>query len=144
VSRPPAGRWENFNKARGKERRKREKIIVNGIPFSSKTEADRYEELLYQQRQGLVSNIECQVKYRIEHPQTKALACVYIADFRYIRNGEEVTEDVKGGPTTDTFNLKRRLMRIFNDIHVVVVRRVGRKIHGRYRWMADKEMESWG
>ena len=76
-----------------------------------------------------ISNLECQVKYCLIPSQREASTfdkkgkeikgkviereCSYIADFRYIKNGEVVVEDVKGyrrGQAYALYSIKRKLM----------------------------------
>lgn len=93
-----------------------------GNTFDSKKEYKRWLELVRMQEEGLVNNLERQVKY-ILIPSQKALVngkmrviereAGYIADFVYQQNGETVVEDVKGyrgGGAYAIFTIKRKLM----------------------------------
>lgn len=88
---------------------------VDGIKFASKREAERYKELLLLQRAGEISGLKLQVKYELIPKQTdpvtgKAVrACNYIADFVYMENGKQITEDCKG-MKTEVYKLKKKLM----------------------------------
>jgi uncharacterized protein DUF1064 len=120
--------------------------IIDGIRFDSKLEASRYVVLKRKLDQKLISNLECHPRYAIIHPLLEhepklkdKLICTYIADFRYVRDGVEVTEDVKGAILTDVYKLKKKLVRMFLGIHIVEVRRKGR--HPRYVWSADNVVE---
>lgn len=86
---------------------------VDGIRFSSKAEARRYEELTLQQRAGVISGLTCQPRYEIVAKSQYGRALYYIGDFRYQEAGNEVVEDVKGGDATalPLFRLKSRLFR---------------------------------
>lgn len=89
------------------------KTVANGILFDSKREANRYQELLLEERAGLISDLKRQVKYElvpktIGHGRT-IHAVNYIADFVYTRDGDTVVEDAKGVPT-DVYKIKKKLM----------------------------------
>ena len=104
-----------------------EKTIVNGISFSSKKEARRYQELLFLQKAGKISGLDLQVKYEIiqEHREPDTIgprggrkkgkiiepARYYVADFVYYDSETEtvVVEDCKGFKT-DVYRLKKALM----------------------------------
>ena len=91
------------------------KVIVDGIKFDSEKESKRYIFLKEAQEKGLISGLELQVKYElipavrepyVKHLKTKdkilertlQLAITYTCDFRYIKDGDAVIEDVKASP----------------------------------------------
>lgn len=91
-----------------------EKIVVDGIKFDSRREAQRYHELRLMERAGIIQNLQRQVKFElipslrydgkiVERPVH------YIADFVYEENGQRVVEDAKGCRTKD-YILKRKMM----------------------------------
>ena len=103
-------------------------VYVDGVKFDSQKEADRYIFLRKCEEAGLIANLELQPKFElipavreeyIEHLKTKdkvktrtlQLAINYKADFRYIKDGVEVVEDVKASPKmlTKEFELKFKL-----------------------------------
>lgn len=108
--------------------------------YASKHEARRAWELKMLQRAGKISNLREQVKYVLvpaiwkEIPRMgkrgQALkpkrVCVqrelsYIADFCYIKDGQEIVEDAKGyrgGATYRIFVNKKKLMRQIYGIEV--------------------------
>ena len=110
------------------------KIIVGGIKFDSKKEAERYKELKTLERAGIIQDLQRQVKYVLIPAQyepsgeiyTKGKEkgkpkkgkliereCAYYADFVYYRNDEIIVEDVKGykkGGAYNIFSIKRKLM----------------------------------
>jgi hypothetical protein len=117
---------------KGKEKKtpkyKNKIVFIDGIKFVSKKEGDRYLFLKKCEEEGLISNLELQPKFElipsvteeyVVHLKTKdkiktrvlQLAINYVGDFKYLKNGEEVIEDVKGHPTTVTkeFELKNKL-----------------------------------
>lgn len=104
------------------------KIIVNGIVFDSKREANRYCELLLLQRAGKIKSLELQKEYELIPAQYESYArygkkgqrlkdgsrCIeqavkYKADFVYTQNGKTIVEDTKGMRTKD-YIIKRKLM----------------------------------
>ena len=95
------------------------KTEVNGIVFDSKKEARRYQDLLYLQRAGKITNLELQPVFRAMVEGVKI--CDYRADFRYtdVESGKSVTEDVKSIATkTPVFNLKKRLIEALYKIEI--------------------------
>ena len=94
------------------------KTEVNGITFSSKLEADRYEQLLWLEKAGEITDLKLQVEFQInqgwKHPETgeKIRSNHYVADFMYcdVKNNKIIVEDTKGMETSD-FRLKWNLVR---------------------------------
>lgn len=112
---------------------------VDGIKFHSKVEARRYIDLKRQQQQGRIDGLRLQPRYKIQHPLTGKLICTYVADFTYERDGVTVIEDVKG-VLTDTYRLKKKLMRLINDLHITEVK-AHRVARGTYVWCVDGVIE---
>lgn len=105
------------------------KVEYQGISFDSKKEMERYLILLDAQRQGVISDLQRQVKFElipaiteeyIEHLKTKdrvktrtlQLAINYICDFTYKKDGMLVVEDVKASKAmlTKEYCLKKKMM----------------------------------
>ena len=123
--------WQNYkaNKYSNK------KVVVGGVTFDSKREANRYQELLLLERVGAIKNLKTQVKYtlipaqfeKVWKPRKKVFEkgkclereCSYIADFVYvdIKSDEIVVEDTKGFKTKD-YIIKRKLMLYVHDIKI--------------------------
>ena len=78
--------------------------IVDGIKFASAKEARRYGELKLLQMAGKISALELQPRYKLVIEET------YVADFRYLENGETIIEDVKGCLTRE-YKRKRKAMK---------------------------------
>lgn len=92
------------------------KTFYLGIQFDSIKEANRYQELLYMERAGLIRNIELQPRYDLIVNGKKC--GFYKADFRYEKKtGETVVEDVKG-VRTPLYVLKRKLVKAIYDIDI--------------------------
>lgn len=114
---------------------KNKKVVVNGLIFDSKKEANHYIKLLEKLKNGEISNLITQVKYVLIPAQYepdkvgvrggkikgKCLEreCSYYADFTYIdnRTGETVVEDTKGFKTPE-YKLKRKLMLYVHGIRI--------------------------
>ena len=101
------------------------KITVNGITYDSKKEARRHAELLLMERAGQISNLERQVKYTLIPSQRINGKVVerevsYSADFRYIKDGEVIIEDVKSEITRKdkAYIIKRKLMLYVHGVQI--------------------------
>ena len=94
------------------------KTIVNGIPFDSKLEAERYKQLLLLRQAGEICDLSLQFEFQIFHgsinPDTgeKEKSSFYLADFVYldIKKKQWIAEDTKGVETPD-FKLKWKLVK---------------------------------
>lgn len=108
------------------------KVVVDGIEFASRKEANRYSELKLLEKAGGIKNLQIQVPYVLvpaqyedviehtpkTHKEKKVKKLVekkisYVADFVYLENGETVVEDVKGfreSTAYSVFVIKRKLM----------------------------------
>jgi hypothetical protein len=94
------------------------KTVIDGITFDSIREAKRYAELVLLERTGVIQNLRRQVRYPLS--VNGQLICTYIADFCYVENGHEVTEDVKSSYTRKlpVFRIKAKLMRAIHGIAI--------------------------
>ena len=88
-------------------------IVIDGIRFDSTGEGRRYSELKLLLKAGIISKLELQPVYLLQeaftHKGKKHRVINYKADFRYIENGEIITEDFKGFKT-NTYKLKKKLL----------------------------------
>lgn len=107
-------------KAEPKPRRKfgNVKCEYDGRKFDSKRERDRYVHLKALESGKIISDLQCQVKYRIEVNGQKI--ATWTADFVYILDSDVVVEDVKA-VRTQMYNIKKRLMRACHGIEIVEV-----------------------
>lgn len=113
------------------------KVEYDGIKFDSKKEMQRYIVLKEAERMGVISNLELQVKYElipavkeeyVEHLKTKdkiktrtlQLPITYTCDFRYLKDGEVIVEDVKASPKMlpKEFVLKEKMMFALKGIRI--------------------------
>lgn len=105
-------------------------VRVGSETFDSQSEADRYMELLVMQKAGIIKDLECHPKYDLIPSQKvpgkqSFRAHGYTADFRYIRDGEEIVEDVKSIRTREErdYIINRKLMYMLKGIYVTEVLR---------------------
>lgn len=88
-----------------KYRNKIKELVIDGelIKFHSIAESNRAMQLFLQQKAGEISGLEYQPKYILQEGfrlrGKKHQAITYSADFRYIREGELIVEDVKSKAT---------------------------------------------
>lgn len=115
------------------------KVEYDGLLFDSQKEVLRYKELSLLRSEGIISNLQRQVKYVLIPIQREPAVlgprggvkpgklieneCSYLADFVYTVNetGETVVEDVKGykkGEAYKVFTIKRKLMLFVYGIQV--------------------------
>ena len=86
------------------------RVEVDGMPFDSKREAERWRELRLLERAGEISDLRRQVRYELVPKMPGERPVDYIADFVYRdKDGNEVVEDVKGVRTRE-YIIKRKLM----------------------------------
>lgn len=105
------------------------KTQVDGHVFASKAESKRYVELKALESMGQIDSLELQPRYelvpgvRFSDAARATPALRYQADFRYRDHlGNLVVEDVKGGPVTEGFRIKKHLMLALHGIEVKEVR----------------------
>lgn len=122
--------------ARSKKNKYNAKSVeYDGIQFDSQREALRYRELVFLLNDGIISNLERQVKYVLIPTQREPATvgarggikqgkllekeCSYIADFVYtvVETGETVVEDTKGFKTKE-YLIKRKLMLFVYGIRI--------------------------
>lgn len=121
--------YRNLYKRKDGSKYKNKKCVYNGIKFDSQKERDRYIYLKESEDNGLISDLQLQVKYElipavreeyVEHLKTKdkikqrtlQLAITYTCDFQYIKNGDTIVEDVKSNPRmlTKEYQLKKKML----------------------------------
>lgn len=95
-------------------------VVVDGMRFASKSEAARWGELCLLQRAGQISDLKRQVIFTCE--VNGEVITKYVADFVYIRDGQRVIEDRKGGPETALFRIKSKLMHACFGVDIEVTR----------------------
>jgi hypothetical protein len=90
---------------------------VDGIVFDSEREANRYKQLSFLLKAGVIGLLERQVAFELNEGGTHSLK--YVADFVYVRQdtGERIVEDCKGFRTKE-YRKKKRLMRQVYNIKI--------------------------
>lgn len=125
--------YKRYNQIKGYGQRNAGRIPHNYVrigdeTFDSQAEADRYMELRVAEKAGLISNLECHPHYDLipsqKVPGKKTFRPHgYTADFRYMRDGHEVVEDVKSERTREErdYIINRKLMYMLKGIYVTEV-----------------------
>ncbi len=113
------------------------RLTIDGVTWDSKREYQRWLVLRQAEKDGLISDLERQPKYElvpaikekyVKHLKTKDKECertaqlpiAYTADFRYIKDGKVIVEDVKASKymLPKEFTIKSKLMRYVHGIAV--------------------------
>lgn len=117
------------------------KVVVDGITFDSEKESKRYLFLKQAQAEGVISDLELHPQYiilpaikgeRVKHfkripdrieEYTIQQPVKYTADFRYIKDGQTIVEDVKGSKSTTSRDsyLRIKMMKYFHNIDVKLI-----------------------
>ena len=92
-----------------------------GQQYDSKRERDRHIDLLLLERAGQITDLRRQVAYELA-PRVKLgsrwkPALRYIADFVFVENGTQITEDSKGAITRE-FRIKQHLLATVHGIQI--------------------------
>lgn len=111
-------------RGRSKYHNKACRDLVDGLPFASRKELRRWNELKLLERGGVVTDLRRQVRFQFPLPDGTLLrytpsnrAVTYVADFVYTEAGQRVVEDAKG-MRTDVYKLKAALMLGLNGIKI--------------------------
>lgn len=117
------------------------KITRDGMTFDSIKEYRRWCELLLLEKAGQITNLQRQVKFELipakyenfprysektgkrlkDGIRTIEQECSYVADFVYMKDGQQIVEDVKGykkGAAYNIFVIKRKMMLHFRGIRI--------------------------
>lgn len=90
------------------------KMIIDGITFDSKREANRYCELKLLEKAGRIKDLRLQHQFVLQPSFKKKgksiRAITYVADFVYfdLERMKNVVEDVKGYKT-DVYQIKKKM-----------------------------------
>ena len=93
-----------------------QRVTVDGEVFHSKAEARRWAELKLLEKAGQLHGLRRQVPFVLHAPviggrggtALNVEVARYVADAVYHKGDALVVEDVKGGPSTPLFKLKKR------------------------------------
>ena len=94
------------------------RTIAGDVVFDSKREADRYSELAILEKLGDITDLELQPNFDCVVAGKKV--CRYVADFRYVQNGQTVIEDANGVRTA-VYRLKKKLVEALYGLKIVEV-----------------------
>ncbi|CAD7288245.1 DUF1064 domain-containing protein [Campylobacter suis] len=87
--------------------------------YDSAKEAKRAKELELFLKQGLIKELQKQVRFELQPKFTaqgkSERAITYIADFVYTQNGETIIEDVKGYKTKEYLIKRKLLLKLIAD-----------------------------
>lgn len=110
---------EIFHGAKKKTKYGAVRTVVDGINFASKKEAKHYQLLKKQVELGHISDLQLQPSWEFPIKTEKGRGYRYIADFSYYDKAtcSSVILDVKG-KKTDTYKLKKGMMKYFYNIDV--------------------------
>jgi uncharacterized Zn finger protein (UPF0148 family) len=101
-----------YNTKKAKLKYNNVQVQDDGYKFDSKAERNRYHQLKYMQGAGEISELKVHPVYELqasfERDGKQIRAINYEGDFSYIKNGEQIVEDVKGVRTKE-FNTKYKL-----------------------------------
>ena len=104
---------------------KNKKIVIDGVEFDSKKEAEYWLVLRHREQAGEIENLRRQERYLLIPKQPGERASHYVADFAYYdrRHDQEVVIDVKSAFTRKlpVYVLKRKLMLFIHGIKVVEI-----------------------
>lgn len=110
---------------RAKQKYSNVRVEIDGIAFDSKAEARYWGLLQARLKAGEISDLRRQVVYELAPAVViggrKRPALRYIADFVWREDGREVVADVKGA-VTDSYRIKRHLMKSGHGIDVLEIR----------------------
>jgi len=96
------------------------KTEYKGIKFDSIGEMNRYIFLKDLESLKVISDLKLQVSYDLK--VNGCLICRYRADFCYVRDGLQITEDFKG-VITPIFKLKAKLMKAIYGIDILITKK---------------------
>lgn len=94
------------------------KVVVDGITFHSKREANRYCVLKLLVYAGEITDLRLQPEYPLR--VNGHLVCTYRADFEYtqVKGDRQIVEDCKGYANV-YYKLKKKLMRAVYGIEIL-------------------------
>ena len=103
------------------------KIVVDGVIFDSKSEAEFYKLLKKAEKAGKVKDIELQPVFvlqdKYKHNNKTVKAITYIADFKFydVEKDKHIVVDVKG-MATEVANIKRKMFNyLYKDLELIWV-----------------------
>lgn len=110
-------RWGAYRRRDGAKYNATPTRCFRGQYHHSGMEARRCDELHALAKAGLVHDLEAHPQPKYDLTVNGVHVCDYLADFRYVEDGREVCEDVKGHRTRE-YELKRRLMLALHGVEI--------------------------
>lgn len=108
---------------------KNKKIVMDGIEFDSRLEANRYCQLKILERAREIKDLRIQVEFVIQPSYKKnnktIRAIKYIADFVYydVKKKKTIIEDTKGF-RNEVYRIKKKLFEYkYPDLEIVEIRK---------------------
>lgn len=100
------------------------KVVIDGITFDSRKEAQKYSELKIEKRAGIIRDFELQPEFVLQESYIrdgkKVRPIIYRADFKVIYpDGREVIIDTKGYQTKEYKLKKKILLARYPDIEFI-------------------------
>ncbi|WP_347455681.1 DUF1064 domain-containing protein [Acinetobacter thermotolerans] len=103
-----------------------QKTEKDGHKFDSLKEARRYKQLALMEKEGIIQDLRLQVPFvlapsvRFKSEERAKPDLRYFADFVYMKNGEQIVEDVKSKITRDKaeYRIKKHLMMSVHGIEI--------------------------
>jgi hypothetical protein len=96
-------------------------VTLDGVTFDSQKEARRWEALVSEQKQGLIQNLQRQV--RIPAVVNGIKVFTFVADYTYMKGGKRVVVDCKSAFTRKlpVYRLKKRVLAALLQLEIVEV-----------------------
>lgn len=138
--------WGEHKKSLSPAKRKKSRLVINGITFDSMYEGARFVQLYQYLGLKVISNLYCQPgpfevwAGTITKYHGKLRATKYTPDFGYIYQGVQVYEDAKGNPRVPSGpkNRIKMLRAMFPASYIDIV------VHGQYKTLPVlKESTAW-
>lgn len=92
---------------------------TESVRFASQLEAKMWAVYRDMEKRGEISELELQPRFPLNINGAKI--GTYVADFRFLRNGDRVVVDTKGA-STPVFRLKQKLVEALYGIQISIVR----------------------
>lgn len=106
---------------------KNKKILIDGIEFDSRLEANRYFQLKILEKAKEIKDLRRQVKFELQESYKKnnkrIQAINYVADFVYydFRKNKTIVEDTKGFKT-EIYKLKKKIFEYkYKDLEIIEI-----------------------
>ena len=106
---------------------KNKKVLIDGIEFDSRLEANRYFQLKILEKAKEIKDLRRQVKFELQESYKKNNKRIqsinYVADFVYydFRKNKTIVEDTKGFKT-EIYKLKKKIFEYkYKDLEIIEI-----------------------